>query len=158
MKKSVFGVTSKGETAYLYELTNKNNMTAKVSDFGANLVALIVPDKNGNLADVTLGYDDVKDYEENGSFFGAVIGPSANRIANASFSIDGVEYKLQVNDGKNNLHTGAAAMQRQLWETISEDDTSVKFSYKKADGELGLPGNPPVLSPIAGGSYEPPVM
>ena len=142
MKKSVFGVTSKGETAYLYELTNKNNMTAKVSDFGANLVALIVPDKNGNLADVTLGYDDVKDYEENGSFFGAVIGPSANRIANASFSIDGVEYKLQVNDGKNNLHSDIpGGPHKRMWEAEELSENSIKFTIKLADMDMGFPGN-----------------
>lgn len=90
MKKRVFGTTKDGKEVFLYTLENKNGMKAEVTDFGAILVNLFVPDKNGTLQDVTLGYDQVADYEANGSFFGATIAPNANRIAGASFVIDGV--------------------------------------------------------------------
>lgn len=141
MLKEVVGHTKDGKEMIAYTLTNKNGMKAKIMNYGCNLLELWVPDKNGKIDDVVLGYENIEDYFVNGPGFGACIGPVANRIGEAKFTLGGKEYHLEVNDGKNNLHTGATAMQRQLWKTISEDDTSVKFSYKKADGELGLPGN-----------------
>ena len=93
MTKQAFGKTKDGKQATLYTLENANGMKVSVSDFGAVLVKLEVPDQNGKLADVTLGFDDVSGYEKNPSFFGAVIGPVANRIGKATFSVDGKEYK-----------------------------------------------------------------
>ena len=101
--KRDFGV--EGQQATLYTLENSKGMKAEVTDFGAILVNLFVPDANGNVDDVVLGYDNLKGYLKNGSFFGATIGPNANRIADAKFTIDGVEYQVDVNDGKNNLHS-----------------------------------------------------
>ena len=119
MKKTEFGQTKSGETVYLYELKNNNGMVATVTDFGANLVSLTAPDKKGVYDDVVLGYDKVSDYEKNGSFFGAVIAPSANRIAGASFEIDGKKYDLQINDGENNLHSDVfAGVHKRIWESI----------------------------------------
>ena len=142
MQKKVFGTTKNGETAYLYELTNKNGMVLKVSDVGANLVALIVPDKNGKLDDVVLGFDDVAGYEYNASFFGAIIGPSANRIGKASFTIDGVDYKVAVNDGTvNNLHSDFYnGIHKRMWKAEA-GDTSVKFTVESGDMDMGFPGN-----------------
>ena len=141
LNTKVWGSTKKGETVHLYELTNKNGMVAKVTDFGANLVSLIVPDKDGKLDDVVLGYDDVKDYEFNGSFFGAVIAPSANRIAGASFEIDGVTYNIDVNDGKNNLHSDILnGVHKRLWKAEASE-TSVKFTIESGDMDMGFPGN-----------------
>lgn len=141
MNKKVFGTTSKGETAYIYELTNKNGMVARVTDFGANLVALLVPDKNGKAEDVVLGFDDVKAYEFNPSFFGAVIGPSANRIAGAAFEIDGVKYNIAVNDGKNNLHSEImSGVHKRMWKAEASDN-SVKFTIESPDLDMGFPGN-----------------
>ena len=142
MNKTVFGKTSSGETVYLYELSNSKGMKVVVSDFGANLVKIIVPDKNGEFKDVCLGYDNVSDYEENGSFFGAVIAPSANRIGNASFVIDGVKYNIAVNDGVNNLHSDFdLGSHKRVWKVSDEGSDFVTFSLTNSDGELGFPGN-----------------
>ena len=136
-----WGTTTKGETVHLYELTNKNGMIARVTDFGANLVSLIVADKDGKFDDVVLGYDDVKDYEFNGSFFGAVIAPSANRIAGASFEIDGVTYNIDVNDGKNNLHSDIRnGVHKRLWKAETSE-SGVKFTIESGDMDMGFPGN-----------------
>ena len=141
MKVTDFGTTSKGEQTHLYELVNKNGMIARVTDFGANLVALLVPDKNGVLTDVVLGYDSVKDYEINPSFFGAVIAPSANRINNAKFTIDGVEYNVPVNDGKNNLHSDIpGGVHKRLWKAETGEN-SVTFVIEHKDLDSGFPGN-----------------
>lgn len=141
MTKLEFGQTKTGETAYLYELTNKNGMIAKVTDFGANLVSLYVPGKDGKVEDVVLGFDTVAGYEKNMSFFGAVIGPSANRIGNASFAIDGVEYKIAVNDGVNNLHSDILnGIHKRMWKAEASD-SSVKFTIESADMDMGFPGN-----------------
>ncbi|MCQ2520569.1 MAG: galactose mutarotase [Lachnospiraceae bacterium] len=141
MIKTAFGTTKKGEEATLFELTNKNGMVAKVTDFGANLVALLVPDKDGKLEDVVLGFDNVTGYEKNLSFFGAVIGPSANRIGNASFTIDGVEYKVAVNDGVNNLHSDIMnGVHKRMWKAEASEN-SVKFTIESEDMDMGFPGN-----------------
>ena len=105
--QKVFGKTKQGEEVFLYSIKNAKGVTAEVTNYGAILVNLYVPDKNGNVEDIVLGYDKVEDYFENGCFFGATIGPNANRIANAKFSIDGVTYQLAVNDNQNNLHSDA---------------------------------------------------
>lgn len=142
MKKTEFGQTKNGETVYLYELTNKNGMVAKVTDFGANLVSLTAPDKKGVYEDVVLGYDKVSDYEKNGSFFGAVIAPSANRIAGASFEIDGKKYDLQINDGENNLHSDVFnGVHKRIWKAYEQGENSVKFTIDSPDMDMGFPGN-----------------
>ncbi|MCQ2524803.1 MAG: galactose mutarotase [Lachnospiraceae bacterium] len=141
MNKVLFGKTSKGEEVYLYELSNSKGMKAKVMNLGANLVELHVPDKNGEVADVCLGFDNVADYEVNSSFFGAVIGPSANRIADASFEIDGVKYDIPVNDGKNNLHSDIpGGVHKRIWD-VKEGDNCITFTIKSADMDMGFPGN-----------------
>lgn len=141
MAKKVFGTTKSGETAYLYEITNKNGMKAVMTDFGAILVSLFVPDKDGKLDDVVLGYDTLEGYEANPSFFGAVIGPSANRIAGAAFEIDGQTYNIPVNDGKNNLHSDIrAGVHKRMWKA-EEGENFVKFSIESSDLDMGFPGN-----------------
>ena len=99
-----FGTTKNGEEVTLYTITNKNNVSVSVIDYGANLVSLMVPDKNGNVEDIVLGFDNVAGYEVNGCFFGAFIGRHGNRFGDAKFELDGVTYELEKNDGKNNLH------------------------------------------------------
>ncbi len=139
--KEKFGTAKSGEDVFLYTLKNKNGMEAKITNFGANLVSLLVPDKNGKLDDVVLGYDNLEDYYRNGSFFGATIGPSANRIGDASFTIDGKTYHIAVNDGPNNLHSEMElGYHKQLWDAeVSEDGLTLTIEGK--DGELGFPGN-----------------
>ena len=141
MRKETFGVTKDGKTASLYTLENRKGMKAVVTDFGAILVRLIVPDHAGKCADVVMGYDTLEEYFDNDSFFGAVIAPNANRIAGARFSIDGVEYQLDVNDGPNNLHSHKElGSHKRVWDA-AEGDNSITFSLSMADGELGFPGN-----------------
>lgn len=139
LKKRNFGVD--GQEATLYTLENSNGMKAEVTNYGANLVNLFVPDKNGVVEDVVLGFDSVKGYMKNGSFFGATIGPSANRIGGAKFTIDGVEYHIDVNDGPNNLHSHMEdGYHKMLWEA-EEGENSVTFTVRDTDGYMGFPGN-----------------
>lgn len=106
MKKEEFGRVSDNTVATLYTLENKNGMKVKVTDFGATLVSIEVKDKNNVLTDVVLGYDSGAEYENSNTFFGANVCRNANRISDAKCEIEGVEYKLEANDGKNNLHSG----------------------------------------------------
>ncbi len=139
LKKRSFGV--EGQEATLYTLENSKGMKAEVTNYGANLVNLFVPDKNGVVEDVVLGFDSVKGYMKNGSFFGATIGPSANRIGGAKFTIDGVEYHVDVNDGPNNLHSHMQnGYHKMLWE-VEEGENSVTFTVRDTDGYMGFPGN-----------------
>lgn len=139
--KEKFGTTKCGKDVYAYTLSNANGMQAKVINFGAILVNLFVPDKDGNLADVVLGYDTLEDYYENGDFFGATIGPSANRIAGACFEIDGQTYRIDVNDGENNLHSHKEdGYHKRVWD-VEEGTDSVTFTVEGKDGEMGFPGN-----------------
>lgn len=139
LKKRNFGVD--GQEATLYTLENSKGMKAEVTNYGANLVNLFVPDKNGVVEDVVLGFDSVKGYMKNGSFFGATIGPSANRIGGAKFTIDGVEYHVDVNDGPNNLHSHMQnGYHKMLWDA-EEGENSVTFTVRDTDGYMGFPGN-----------------
>ncbi len=139
--KSIFGQMKDGRTASLYTLKNRNGMTAVVSDFGADLVKLLVPGENGTLTDVVLGFDKLEYYFDNTNFFGALVGPCANRTAGAGFTIDGVRYKLAVNDGPNNLHSDIEnGFHKQLWDAETGEDF-VRFILAAPDGALGFPGN-----------------
>ena len=139
--KEKFGTTKCGKDVYAYTLTNSKGMAAKIINFGANLVSLLVPDANGNLEDVVLGFDTLEGYYGNGSFFGATIGPSANRIAGASFEIDGKKYQIDVNDGENNLHSHMEdGYHKRVWDATEGTD-SVTFTLEGQDGEMGFPGN-----------------
>ena len=139
--KEKFGTTKCGKDVYAYTLTNSKGMAAKIINFGANLVSLLVPDANGNLEDVVLGFDTLEGYYGNGSFFGATIGPSANRIAGASFEIDGKKYQIDVNDGENNLHSHMEdGYHKRVWDATEGTD-SVTLTLEGQDGEMGFPGN-----------------
>lgn len=141
ISRQSFGKTKDGREVSLFVLENKNGVRAEVTDFGAILVRLFVPDQNGEKKDIVLGFDNVAGYEKNGSFFGATIGPSANRIANASFTIDGVDYQVDVNDGVNNLHSHMEdGYHKMIWEA-KEGENEVTFTVKDSDGYMGFPGN-----------------
>lgn len=140
--KELFGKTGDGREVYAFTLENKNGVKARVINFGAILVNLYVPDKDGNVADVVLGFDKLEDYYVNGSFFGATIGPSANRIGGASFRINGKTYQLDVNDGPNNLHSHKElGYHKRVWDIAAADEKSVTFSLEAPDGDMGFPGN-----------------
>lgn len=135
-----FGTTKNGEEVTCYTLENKNGMKAEFIDYGAIIVSLFVPDKDGRLDDVVLGYDDVAAYEANGCFFGALIGRHGNRIGGASFELNGVTYELEKNDGENNLHGGTPGYHKVMYQVETSDD-SVTFSRTSPHMEQGYPGN-----------------
>lgn len=135
-----FGNAPDGSEVTLYTIKNNNGFTAEVTNFGAILVNLLVPDKSGSMADVVLGYDKVDGYFTNGAFFGSTIGPSANRIDNASMEINGVKYQLKVNDGTNNLHSDdALGYHKRVWNAQPKDNC-VEFTLDD-NATMGFPGN-----------------
>lgn len=141
VEKSVFGKGLNGEEILLYTLSNSKGMKACITNLGAVIVNLYVPDKAGNVEDVVLGLEKAEDYFENPSFLGAVIGPNGNRIANAEFELDGVKYTLDVNDGKNNLHSHREKGYHKLLWDAQIVENGVTFSLEDTDGNLGFPGN-----------------
>lgn len=144
IKKQSFGKTKEGAEATLFTLKNKNGMTVTFTDFGADIVNILVPDKCGNFDDVVLGYDDVSGYEANKPGFGSFIGRHANRIGGASFELNGKKYELEKNDGPNNLHGGSKGYNKFLYEVETfedEDSASVEFSRLSPHMEQGFPGN-----------------
>lgn len=141
IKKASFGLTKNNEEIFKYEISNSKGMKATVMNYGAILTELWVPDDTGELKDVVLGYDTLEPYFENGSFFGATVGPNANRIANASFSINGKKYQLAVNDGPNNLHSDFELGYHKRVYAVKENDNSVTFMLDDADGSMGFAGN-----------------
>jgi len=139
--KKDFGKAKCGCPASLYTIENKKGAKAVVSDFGALLVELWMPDKDGKLDDIVLGYDSIEPYYACPAHFGATIGRNGNRICNAKFSINGVEYKLAANENENSLHSCPDGYHYRMWtaEEIGED--SVRFSLESKDGDQGFPGN-----------------
>ncbi|MDY3250329.1 MAG: aldose epimerase family protein [Candidatus Choladocola sp.] len=143
MEKRYFGKLKDGSDTYLYSFTNKNKVTMEVTDLGATLVNLVVPDREGRLTDVVLGYEEAQDYLDNTCFFGAVIGRSGNRIGKARFEINGRTYRLAVNDNENNLHSGPNGYSFRKWtvEKTDEETNSIRFCLNSPDGDQGYPGN-----------------
>ena len=145
VQSKLFGKTADGNEVSLYELLNDNGLRATVMDYGAILVDLEVPDRNGKLADINLGFDELEPYIKRNPLFGAVVGRYANRIANASFTIDGVEYKITQNAGKNHIHGGREKrFDKVMWkgEGFQNDKgVGVRLTYLSKDGDEGFPGN-----------------
>ncbi|SCY13940.1 aldose 1-epimerase [Lachnospiraceae bacterium XBB2008] len=138
--RSSFGKLKDGTEASLYTL-EAAGLKIGITDFGANIVSIFAPDASGNTADLLLGYDSVSGYEVSPSFFGATIGPNANRINNATFTIGDKKYDLAVNDGPNNLHSDFnLGFHKRLWKA-EEKDGELKLSLAMKDGEMGFPGN-----------------
>ena len=141
-----FGTTKEGQDVQVYTLENAHGVVAKLTTRGATLTEMHVPDKDGQLADVVLGFDDVSGYEsENNDYFGCTAGRVANRIARGKFSLGGKEYSLAVNNGANHLHGGTTrSLDKVLFsaEPFAADGASgVHFRYTSPDGEEGYPGN-----------------
>ena len=144
IQKSEFGKTPDGSPVEFYTLTNKHGMMAKVMTYGAILTELHVPDRSGRSADIVLGFGDLKDYIEHNPFFGATAGRYANRVANASFELDGKTYRLFANNGPNSLHGGRKGFDKVIWKPEPKSSSAaqnVKFTYLSRDGEEGYPGN-----------------
>ncbi len=143
IEKGDFGFAD-GKKVEYFKLKNKNGIEAKLTNYGAALVSLHIPDKNGRMADIVAGYDDAAGYVNDKPYFGCTVGRYANRISNASFKLDGREYKLTANVGTYQLHGGFKGFNKQLWNAEpfeNKDSCGVVFQYLSADGEEGFPGN-----------------
>lgn len=140
MRVTDFGVTSKGEEAKLYILSNEKGMEIAVTDYGAALVSVIVPDKDGHPCDVVLGYDEAAGYEEGDLFLGATVGRVANRIGGAAFELNGKNYELEKNNNGNNLHSGMDFYCKRMWEVKEAADDHVIFTLESPDKDQGYPG------------------
>ncbi|MBN2703340.1 MAG: galactose mutarotase [Pontiellaceae bacterium] len=125
-----------------FTLKNKNGMVVKLTNYGATITSIVVPDRDGKMADVALGYDSVEGYINaiDRPYFGAVVGRYGNRIGKGKFTIDGVEYELNTNNGENHLHGGNMGFDKVVW-TAETVENGVKFSYLAKDGEENYPGN-----------------
>ncbi|MGA2916461.1 MAG: aldose epimerase family protein [Sedimentisphaerales bacterium] len=144
VEKGVIGTLSRNRNIEFFILKNKTGIKAKLISFGATLVSLEVPDRNGKLADIVLGYDDLDGYIKDKCFLGCTVGRYANRIANAKFTLDGKEYRLAANDsGKHHLHGGINGFYKAPWQGKAFDKdgkSGVTFKYTSPDGEEGYPG------------------
>lgn len=144
MQKQAFGKTQDGQAVDLYTLTNKNGMQVAITNFGGTIVSIKVPDKEGKLADVVLGYDGVSGYETGKAFLGATIGRYGNRIAGGKFALDGKTYTLPKNDGPNTLHGGLKGFNARVWtakDVSGPNGEALQLTYLSKDGEEGFPGN-----------------
>jgi len=144
VEQKLFGKTSDGTAVDLYVLTNANGMKAKVMTYGAILTELDVPDRDGKLGDVVLGFDNLQSYLAGHPHFGATTGRVANRIAKGKFSLDGKDYTLAVNNGPNSLHGGLKGFDKVVWKAQpneTPDAAGVQLTYVSRDGEEGYPGN-----------------
>src|SRR5437588_1770938 len=142
--KKAFGNTPEGQPIDLYVLTNRGGAEAAITNYGGAVVSLKVPDRNGKLADVVLGYDTADGYVNDKSFFGALVGRYGNRIGHAQFALDGETYTLAKNNGENSLHGGIKGFNKALWTAKiipAKDGQSLELSYLSKDGEEGFPGN-----------------
>src|ERR1700734_2688971 len=143
MQKQAFGKIQDGQSVDLYTLTNKYGMTVSISNFGGTLVSLKVPDRDGKLGDVVLGYDNPADYENGKAYFGGTIGRHGHRIAHGKFALDGVGYTLPLNDGPNTLHGGVRGFNKRVWtakDVSSSAGEALELTYVSKDGEEGFPG------------------
>jgi len=141
--KKPFGKTDDGIAVDLYTLTNAKGAEAKITTYGGIVVSLKVPDRNGKLDDVVLGCDNIEGYLKNTSYLGALIGRYGNRIAKGRFSLNGVEYKLAVNNGDNHLHGGIKGFDKVVWQAQpldSRNGPALVLTYVSKDGEEGYPG------------------
>ena len=144
VRKATFGKTADGKPVDLYTLTNSNGLEVRAMTYGGIIVSIRVPDRKGKLADVVLGHDNFDGYLVNPPYFGAIVGRYANRIANGTFTLDGVKYTLPKNDGQNTLHGGLIGFNKVIWEAKefkNAKGVGVAFNYLSKDGEEGFPGN-----------------
>ncbi|HWY06800.1 MAG TPA: aldose epimerase family protein [Candidatus Acidoferrales bacterium] len=138
-----FGPIASGEKTDLYILRNSRGMAVAISNYGATVVSIKVPDRTGKFEDVVLGYESAKEYEDGTAHFGGTVGRYANRIAHGSFTLAGKTYTLPKNNGENTLHGGLLSFDKKMWaakEVPSKEGEAVEFTYVSPDGEEGFPG------------------
>jgi aldose 1-epimerase len=144
LEQSVFGKTADGRDVQLFKCTNRNGIVLKLSDYGATMLALELPDRTGQSANVLLGFPSLAGYLKRHPYFGSTVGRFCNRIGGGVFNLDGVSYSLAKNDGENHLHGGVEGFDRVMWSAEpleTEKGVGVRFSYLSKDGEEGYPGN-----------------
>ena len=139
--KRVFDYMEDGQEVFCFRITNQQGAYVEIINYAGIIRAICVPDKAGNLTDVTLGFDSVKGYQTNDGNFGATIGRYANRIRKGRFTLNGEEIRLATNNGPNHLHGGPNGFHRKLWKVVFFDDDSVAMKYISPDGEEHYPGN-----------------
>jgi len=143
MKTTIFGKLPDGREVHQYTLSNGSGLTAQIIDYGATITSLTVPDRNGKLADIVLGYDTLEGYLNGTAYIGAVVGRYGNRIGKGQFELDGKRYQLTINDGENHLHGGKAGFDKVLWQadaSANPSENSLQLQYVSPDGEEGYPG------------------
>ena len=141
--EEIFGMADTTEV-YLYTMTNDNGMCVKISNYGGIVTSILTPDKDGNMADVVLGFDELQPYLDGHPYFGCIVGRYGNRIALGKFSIDGEEYTLATNNGPNHLHGGIKGFDKVVWDAEtkrSADSLTLILKYTSPDMEEGYPGN-----------------
>lgn len=141
LKKADFVSEVQGKPTALYVLKNKNGAEACVTNYGGRLVSVMVPDKNGKMTDVVLGYDNIGKYVASDGNYGALIGRYGNRVAQGKFSLDSVEYQLPQNNNGHCLHGGPEGYHTRMWDAKQLNDQAVELTYLSKDGEAGFPGN-----------------
>jgi len=142
--KGPFGTTEEGRFAHLYTLRNAAGMEAQITNYGGIVTSLKVPDRNGKLDDVVLGFDNLDSYLKGHPYFGALVGRYGNRIAKGKFTLNHAEYALATNNGPNSLHGGLKGFDKALWqpkELETKDGPALELTYLSKDGEEGYPGN-----------------
>ena len=140
VSREIFGKTAEGQAVESFVLDNAKGVRVKVINYGATIVSIETPDREGLVADVVLGFDDIAGYQHaDNPYFGACCGRYANRIAKGRFSLDGVQYALAVNNGPNSLHGGLVGFDKKVWDAVV-DGESVRMSLTSPDGEEGYPG------------------
>jgi len=145
IKEDAFKGKHKGKATALFSLKNKNGLVVQITNFGAKIVSIYVPDRNGKFNDIVLGYDTIDGYIKGNPYFGAICGRYANRIANGKIIIEGKTYQLPVNNGPNSLHGGPEGFNNQMFDAKgiikSKDSEAIEMFYISKDGEMGYPGN-----------------
>ncbi|MCX8129472.1 MAG: galactose mutarotase [Clostridia bacterium] len=142
--KRLFGKTPEGVEADIFTLNNTKGLIVEITNYGGIIVSLITPDRSGKKEDITLGYDSLEGYLKDSSYFGAIIGRNANRVENAEFSLNGIQYYLAKNDGNNHLHGGFKGFDKVVWNADIvryEESESLRLAYKSKDMEENYPGN-----------------
>ncbi|MFV3078006.1 aldose epimerase family protein [Niveispirillum fermenti] len=142
-RKSTFGTLPDGREVAAVTLSNEKGVSATIITYGATLQSVVMPDRNGNAADVALGYDNIDDYIQQPQYFGSTVGRFANRLAAGRFTLDGQAHQTPVNNGKNALHGGTQGFDKVLWDVQSVTDgptASVTLRYVSRDGDQGYPG------------------
>ena len=143
INKKPFGKTPEGKEVDLYTLTNANDLVVRIMTYGGIVTSLQVPDREGNFADIVLGYDSLEEYIKDNPYFGALVGRYGNRIGKGRFTLDGAEYRLATNNGPNHLHGGLKGFDKVVWDAEpmqTEEGVALKLTYLSKDGEESYPG------------------